>query len=153
MTPAGLDMNARNPLLAWIATLTAAAISSSCASSSRESLPPHGESGAELYQLNCASCHGVAGRGDGPVAKSMTIAVPDLTRIAERHGGRFPREDVVRIIDGLSPLAAHGSRQMPVWGYEFFDPRLDDEAASALANERVDRLVEYLDSMQARERN
>jgi hypothetical protein len=81
----------------------------------------------------------------------MTVPVPDLTRIAARHGGRFPREEVARIIDGLSPFAAHGSREMPVWGYEFFDPRLEDEAAHALATERVDRLVEYLASIEAGE--
>lgn len=104
-----------------------------------------------LYRLNCASCHGAAGRGDGPVAKSMTAPVPDLTHIAARRGGTFPRDEIARIVDGLSPFAAHGGREMPVWGYEFFDPRLEDQAAHALAAERVNRLVEYLASIQARE--
>lgn len=141
-------MAARHPLLACFTTVAVAATAAGCASNSREVLPPSGESGAALYRLNCASCHGAEGRGDGPVAKSMAVTVPDLTRIAGRHGGSFPKEEVARIIDGLSPLAAHGSRQMPVWGYEFFDPRLDDEAAIALANERVNRLVEFLASIQ-----
>jgi len=144
-------MGARQSVQAWMATVAAASLLAACASSPRETLPTAGESGATLFRLNCASCHGVDGYGDGPVAKSLTVPVPDLTRIAARRGGRFPREAVARIIDGLSPFAAHGSREMPVWGYEFFDPRLEDEAAHALATERVDRLVEYLASIQAGE--
>jgi mono/diheme cytochrome c family protein len=145
-------MGVRHSVLGWIATAAAAATAAGCASSSGGSLPPAGESGAMLYRLNCASCHGAEGHGDGPVAKSMTVMVPDLTHIAARRGGRFPQEEVARIIDGLSPFAAHGTRQMPVWGYEFFDPRLDDEAARALADERVRRLVDYLASIQVPER-
>ena len=144
-------MGARQAVHGWMTTAAAAALLSACASSPPQTLPAVGESGAALFRMNCASCHGVEGHGDGPSAKSMTEPVPDLTRIASRRGGRFPREEVARIIDGLSPFAAHGSREMPVWGYEFFDPRLEDEAAHALATERVDRLVEYLASIQARE--
>jgi mono/diheme cytochrome c family protein len=132
--------------------IVAAAAGSGCASTP-QGVAQAAESGAALYQQNCASCHGAKGLGDGPAAKSLAVPVPDLTRIAARRDGRFPKEDIARIIDGLSPLAAHGDRQMPVWGYEFFDPRLDDEAAHALANERVDLLVDYLASIQARDRN
>lgn len=74
-------------------------------------------SGAELYQRFCASCHGYSGFGDGPVASQLKVSVPDLTRIAKRHGGVFPAEDVRRIIDGRSVHMAHGTRTMPVWGY------------------------------------
>jgi mono/diheme cytochrome c family protein len=105
-------------------------------------------SGAELYRLHCAGCHGAAGRGDGPVAPLMAVAVPDLTRIAARRGGRFPEDEVARIIDGLSPMAAHGSRHMPVWGYEFYSPDQDDETAHRLAAERLDRLTRFLGSIQ-----
>src|SRR6187551_294226 len=38
-------------------------------------------SGAELFDRFCASCHGSAARGDGPVAASLNVAVPDLTLI------------------------------------------------------------------------
>jgi mono/diheme cytochrome c family protein len=51
--------------------------------------------GSQLYQRFCASCHGVHGLGDGSVAPSLKISVPDLTHIARRHGGKFPT-DVVR---------------------------------------------------------
>jgi high-affinity iron transporter len=34
--------------------------------------------GHALYSANCASCHGDAGRGDGPASKSFGIAVPPI---------------------------------------------------------------------------
>jgi putative copper export protein/mono/diheme cytochrome c family protein len=35
--------------------------------------------GAELYAERCADCHGPRGRGDGPLAKDLQPAPPDLT--------------------------------------------------------------------------
>jgi high-affinity iron transporter len=34
--------------------------------------------GHALYTANCASCHGEAGRGDGPAAKSLTVPSPPI---------------------------------------------------------------------------
>lgn len=130
--------------------IAAATTATGCASSSRETTSP-GESGAALFRAHCASCHGPEGRGDGPVSPLLKVPVPDLTRIAARRDGRYPRIEIARIIDGLSPFAAHGDREMPVWGFEFFDPRLPDRQAEAQVNERVERLVEHLDSIQVRD--
>jgi len=100
--------------------------------------------GSGLYRAYCASCHGVKGKGDGPVASSLRVSVPDLTRIAAREGGSFPAEQVRRIIDGRRAVPAHGSPAMPVWGLEF----RDDTRKQKHVRELVDRLVEYLQSMQ-----
>jgi putative copper export protein/mono/diheme cytochrome c family protein len=35
--------------------------------------------GATLFAVNCAVCHGAAGRGDGPAAKSLPVPPADLT--------------------------------------------------------------------------
>lgn len=35
--------------------------------------------GAPLYAANCAACHGVDGRGDGPLASRLRVRPPDLT--------------------------------------------------------------------------
>ena len=107
-----------------------------------------GYSGAELYQRFCASCHGLRGLGDGPVADSLKVMVPDLTRIAKRHGGTFPAEQIRRIIDGRTVRPPHGTREMPVWGYEFRSAGASDQASAVSADELVGRLLDYVRSMQ-----
>jgi mono/diheme cytochrome c family protein len=107
-------------------------------------------SGAELFQANCASCHGAQAHGDGPAAATAGIPVPDLTRIAARNGGEFPAEKIYRIIDGQWEIPAHGSRPMPLWGYEFFGTEGDDESEHREASQKIDRLVAYLASLQQR---
>lgn len=106
------------------------------------------QSGAELFQQFCAACHGTEGRGDGPVAGSLATLVPDLTRLSERHDGRFPAGEVREIIDGRAVVIAHGTRYMPVWGYEFWIEEGADVVAEEEARIIIDRLVDYLSSIQ-----
>ena len=108
------------------------------------------DNGAQLYQRFCAACHGVRGFGDGPVAADLKVMVPDVTRIARRHGGVYPAEDVRRIIDGRSVHVAHGTRDMPVWGYEFRQAGATDTSGGKSADELVQRLVDYLRSIQVK---
>jgi cytochrome c553 len=42
--------------------------------------------GATLYQAYCASCHGPAGKGNGPAARAIPTPVPDLTQYSQVHG-------------------------------------------------------------------
>lgn len=105
-------------------------------------------SGSQLYQRFCASCHGAGGFGDGPVAVSFKTMMPDLTGLQRRSRGRFPEDRVRRIIDGRQMFPAHGSREMPVWGHEFAAGQGADQAAQAEAARMVDRLVQYLHSIQ-----
>ena len=104
--------------------------------------------GAELFKRFCASCHGANGRGDGPVAPFFKLLPPDLTLIAKRHGGEFPTEQVRKIIDGREMHAPHGAREMPVWGLEFYFANPDDAQRAKEADVLVNRLVEYLRSLQ-----
>lgn len=82
--------------------------------------------GQILYIRHCASCHGPGGEGDGPLAASLTRPPADLTRIAERAGGRFDEARVMRVIDGRREVTEHGPREMPVWG-AVFEEELEDE--------------------------
>jgi hypothetical protein len=59
------------------------------------------------------------GQGDGRLARSLNIAPADLTRIAKANGGEFPFAKVAEIIDGRAIVAAHGQREMPVWGERY----------------------------------
>jgi mono/diheme cytochrome c family protein len=105
-------------------------------------------SGDQLFQRFCASCHGRAGNGDGPVASSFKVMIPDLTRLSQRAGGRFPAKRVLEIIDGRAVLPEHGTRPMPVWGYEFEAQVPPDQPGRATAQTLIYRLVEHLRSMQ-----
>ncbi len=105
-------------------------------------------SGAELYRVFCASCHGKQARGDGPVASVLKSKVPDLTRIAARNGGTFPTERVRDTIDGRNLPRGHGTREMPVWGWDFYAINRADPARRARVDEMIGKLVEHLASIQ-----
>jgi mono/diheme cytochrome c family protein len=103
--------------------------------------------GPALYTAYCAVCHGKDGKGGGPMAKSLKVAPPDLTRIAMRHGGRFSMARIQRIISGEEPLpAGHGTREMPVWGPIFSQIAWDQD----LGRVRVDNLTRYIEGMQTK---
>ncbi len=105
-------------------------------------------SGEELFGRFCASCHGEHARGDGPVARSLNTAVPDLTRIRARYG-EFPAMLVRDTIDGRGvDIRAHGTRAMPVWGYEFWVDEGGDVVAQKVVRAAINRLVDYLRSLQ-----
>ncbi len=107
-----------------------------------------GYTGAQLYSRFCASCHGEKGLGDGVVAGSFKIMVPDLTRIARRHGGTFPEEQVRKIIDGRKTLPPHGSREMPVWGFEFYTQSSEKPNPQQTTDGMIARLTDYIRSIQ-----
>jgi mono/diheme cytochrome c family protein len=77
----------------------------------QEEEPP----GRMLYVRYCVSCHGPEGHGDAPVATVLRERPPDLTTLARRNEGWFEELRVQQIVDGR--LAAHGRREMPVWGH------------------------------------
>jgi mono/diheme cytochrome c family protein len=101
-------------------------------------------SGKELYVRFCASCHGVTGRGDGPVAGSFKVEVPDLTLIARRAKGVYPRDRIEKIIDGRHILGAHGSRTMPVWGEHLNRLEIGNPDAERSTRIVILRLADYV---------
>ena len=72
--------------------------------------------GKQMFVSYCAPCHGVDGRGAGPVASSLKEQPLDLTGLARMHNGRYPDSHVVSVLQFGSELPAHGNAQMPVWG-------------------------------------
>ena len=108
-------------------------------------------SGEELFWRFCGSCHGSEARGDGPVSRSLNVAVPDLTTI-ERRYGEFPAGVIRDVIDGRGiDKRAHGTREMPVWGYEFWIEEGGDVNAQRAVRAAINKLVEYLQSIQRRD--
>jgi mono/diheme cytochrome c family protein len=104
--------------------------------------------GNYLFRTYCASCHGTSARGDGPLADSMRRRPSNLTEISARHKGAFPSELMYKIIDGRTRVPGHGGPDMPVWGDAFM--RTSDRADEASVKQRIQALVDYLQSIQAR---
>jgi mono/diheme cytochrome c family protein len=104
--------------------------------------------GEQNYQRFCAACHGKTGKGDGPVASAMINGAPDLTRIAQRRDGQFPREVLRNMIDGRFRIDAHGNEAMPVWGYEFYVTEGAGNFSDRNVEVILDGLVDHLESIQ-----
>jgi hypothetical protein len=102
--------------------------------------------GSDLFHAYCAPCHGAGGTGNGPVAPALTTRVPDLTTLAKRHGGVFPKEHVRKTISGDDAVVAHGSREMPVWGEIFHQVEQDKD----YGNVRLTNVTKYVESIQVK---
>ena len=107
--------------------------------------------GIAEFEIACMPCHGLEGRGDGPLARTLKVVPADLTQIAKSNQGRFPAKKVSEIIDGRATVAAHGARDMPVWGDRY---RVATEAGEnpkeveLRARAQIDALVQYLEGIQ-----
>lgn len=105
------------------------------------------ERGRASFETFCASCHGVDGKGGGPVADVLTTPPADLTQLRERHDGAFPADTVYAYIDGRQDVQAHGTREMPVWGNVWSEA--DEEPVSRdEVDLRIRELVEYIRTLQ-----
>lgn len=93
------------------ATLGAGIILVACAANEM----PGPSEGAAVFASNCVACHGTSARGDGPLANDLSPRPTDLTRIAARNGGVFPRAQTLSVIDGYSK-GTHKDRAMPEFG-------------------------------------
>jgi len=84
--------------------------------------------GYEVFNKYCFICHGVEGKGDGPLARKLDTMPANLTdnkKLSERTDS-----ELVRIIEGTSP---HGtvSSDMPRW-------------RNAISSSQVRSLVTYI---------
>jgi mono/diheme cytochrome c family protein len=111
--------------------------------------------GKALYDAHCAGCHGISGKGDGPLSDSLAKPPADLTQLSGRYGGYFPSNKIFDIIDGRKDVAAHGPRDMPVWGKIF--QKEDTSTAPCNTNEcfyskfwrgRILAIMNYLRTLQ-----
>jgi mono/diheme cytochrome c family protein len=115
------------------------------------------ERGADIgraeYLASCAVCHGVGGKGDGPLAAQLKKSVPDLSVIQKNNGGVFPFDRIYDVIDGREAVLAHGPRDMPVWG-RIFGMRAREQsggsATESFTRGEILALVGYIYSLQAK---
>ena len=100
--------------------------------------------GADLFHEYCAACHGMDGRGHGPAAAALKPRAPDLTTVARRNRGVFPREQIRDRIVGQDRPAIHGTREMPLWGPIFSQIENDTDYGRV----RLENVLLYLKSIQ-----
>jgi mono/diheme cytochrome c family protein len=104
-------------------------------------------SGKEMFTAYCAVCHGPDGKGGGPAASALKVPPSDLTVLAKNNGGKYPSMKVEATIRGEATTAAHGSKDMPVWGPLFWNM---SAGHSAEVQQRVANLSQYIGSLQAK---
>jgi mono/diheme cytochrome c family protein len=102
-------------------------------------------SGSEMYKTYCAVCHGIDGKGKGPAAEALKVPPTDLTTMATRNGGKYPAMKVSAMLRGEDVLAAHGTKEMPIWGNLFWGMSGGHQAE---VQQRISNLNTYLESMQ-----
>ena len=106
-------------------------------------------SGEQLYERFCSGCHGLQAHGDGRVAKSLGVIVPDLTLLTQRNQGEFPQDRIIKIIDGRITIGKHNNeRTMPVWGEELLRSETGDPAAERSTANLIHKIVDYLSTIQ-----
>jgi len=129
-----------------VVSLVAVVVSAAAQAGSLQQKPIRPVDGAGIFRSNCAACHGLDGRGNGPVAKALRRDLPDLTRLSQRNDGVFPAIHVRNTItfgaDNLLP--AHGSKEMPIWGPIFHEIEFDHD----LGHVRLENITRYLESIQ-----
>lgn len=107
-----------------------------------------GDQGRAYYFRYCGSCHGVEGKGDGTVSRSLKLKPADLSQLQKKNKGVFPLEKVIATIEGKTRIDAHGESKMPVWG-EIFEKEATaqkDPAATSAAKVKV--IAEYVSTIQ-----
>jgi mono/diheme cytochrome c family protein len=128
----------------------------------QQPVPQQADIGKTEYQSSCASCHGVDGKGRGPVADALKTKPADLTMITKENNGVFPLGRIYDVIDGRQEVKAHGVRDMPIWGFRyspapisgvnpvapyFLDPVYDREP---VIRSRILAVIDYLYRIQVK---
>jgi mono/diheme cytochrome c family protein len=75
--------------------------------------------GEREFKSYCGGCHGLDGKGNGPLVEFLNRKPKSLTTLARENQGVFPFRRVYEVIDGTYEVGAHGTRDMPVWGERY----------------------------------
>lgn len=104
-------------------------------------------SGKEMYTNYCAVCHGAEGKGTGPAASALKAPPADLTVLSKNNGGKYPALKVASAIRGDVDVAAHGNKEMPMWGSLFGSISGGHQTE---VDQRVSNLNRYIESLQSK---
>jgi len=136
-------------LLASLATAAVAGIGYA-AQPNTVTIPVRSEpatNGRQMYVGYCAPCHGMDGRGNGPVASSLRTPPTDLTQFSKNNHGKFPVNHIMTVLQFGASVPAHGTAGMPVWGQVFDRMNVSEPQVRML---RISNLSRYLETIQAK---
>lgn len=105
--------------------------------------------GQRYFLRYCASCHGVNGAGDGPVAKALAKPPTNLRLLGDKYGVPLAAARLAQLIDGRDAVAAHGTREMPVWGVRLYELG-EGERGEFGISEVIGKIIAYLNTIQDR---
>ena len=74
-------------------------------------------SGKKIYEQNCATCHGMSGKGDSPIAASLNPKPRNFVEAKFKYGS----DDA-----SLHKTIANGKGVMPSWKAILKDKQIDD---------------------------
>ena len=140
----------KRPLVTASIALLAAGISYADQSNAKVTIPVSKTAvtnGKQMYTNYCAPCHGVDGRGQGPVASALRTPPVDLSVLSRNNHGKFPDAHIVTVLQDGTEISAHGSPQMPVWGPILGRMNVSNPQDRML---RISNLSRYLESMQTK---
>lgn len=131
------------------AAFAALAIMAGCVDESGQPLAGPTTGRGDYVQF-CAECHGPMGKGDGSRSATLDIPAMDLTSIAARNGGTFPKRKVMAVIYGNSPEHPKGTT-MPGYGLLLEGRTVNYDSGDGIETPTPWRLValtEYLERLQ-----
>jgi mono/diheme cytochrome c family protein len=99
--------------------------------------------GKLMYVSYCAPCHGVEGKGNGPVATTLKSQPTNLAVLSRNNGGKFPSNHIASVLEFGAANPSHGTAEMPVWG-----PMLGSEDEAKVRALRIFNLSRYLLTLQ-----
>ena len=88
------------------------------------------DAGKAVYEVNCSSCHGMAGKGDGPISAALNPRPRDFSKgefkIDANKSGSAGEDEDLKLVIKKGALAYGGSPLMAGW------PALSDEQISQI---------------------
>lgn len=105
--------------------------------------------GKQIFQTNCAACHGANASGNGPASVGLALPPPSLRGLSAANDGIFPRDFVLGTIDGLE-RHSDPAAVMPEFGAGDVGPLVQVEENGLTTPIPADllALANYLESLQ-----
>ena len=90
--------------------------------------PSKAFAGRKIFNTSCFLCHGMDGKGDGPLTGKLDVPAADLDLTDNSRLSKKTDWDLFRIIRGTAP---HGldSKDMPQWGLAIPEPQINELVA------------------------